>query len=68
VETPVKLGPQGEQKQDVQRELKGQTKKREGSYLHDALDGPVKEYDESGKLLSNLDYVNGAPTTGDTRP
>jgi antitoxin component YwqK of YwqJK toxin-antitoxin module len=68
VSVPVELGPQGERKQDEQRELKGQTKKREGSYLHDALDGPVKEYDESGKLLSNLEYVNGAPATGGNKP
>ncbi len=68
VTKPVELGPQGEQQQDEERELQGQTKKREGSYNHDVLDGTVKEYDESGKLLSSLDFVNGAPATGGTKP
>ncbi len=60
---PVKVGPMGEEKADYSRELKGQTKKREGVYRNDVLDGPVKEYDETGRLTSNLVYVNGAPAT-----
>ena len=67
-DVPVKLGPQGEEQSDVERELKGQTKKREGSYKNDVLQGPVKEYDEKGKLVSTLVYENGSPTTGGLKP
>jgi antitoxin component YwqK of YwqJK toxin-antitoxin module len=59
---PVKLGPDGNAKADVERELKGQTKKHEGRYKNDVLDGPVKEYDETGKLISSTVYVNGEPS------
>lgn len=48
---PVKLGPQGGEKNEVERVLKGQTKKREGTYKNDILEGPVKEYDEKGKSI-----------------
>lgn len=67
-EVQVKLGPQGGEKNEVERVLKGQTKKREGTYKNDILEGPVKEYDEKGKLISTLIYVNGAPATGGTKP
>lgn len=67
-DVPIKLGPQGEEKSDVERELKGQTKKREGSYKNDVLQGPVKEYDEKGKLVSTLVYENGSPATGGVKP
>jgi antitoxin component YwqK of YwqJK toxin-antitoxin module len=60
-DVPVKMGPQGEEKADVERELRGQTKQREGNYRNDVLDGPVKTYDEAGKLLSTVIYVNGVP-------
>ena len=56
---PVKLGPEGEEKADAERELKGQTKKREGVYKNDMLDGPVKYYDDKGNLTSTEVYVNG---------
>lgn len=36
---------------DMERVLEGQTKKREGTYVNDLLDGEVKEYDEKGKLV-----------------
>ena len=65
---PVKLGPQGEAKPDMERELKGQTKKREGTYRNDMLEGPVKEYDETGKLISTLEYASGVPATGGVKP
>lgn len=67
IEAPVKVGPPGAEKNEVERKLTGQTKKREGTYRNDVLEGPVKEYDEKGKLISNLTYVNGAPTTGGAR-
>ena len=67
-EVPVKLGPTDEQKSDVEREVKGQTKKREGAYKNDVLDGPVKDYDEKGRLVANLVYVNGTPAEGGTKP
>lgn len=44
---------------DAQRELKGQTKKWEGSYKNDLLEGEVKEYDESGKVVKVRTYVAG---------
>lgn len=63
VDRPVKLGPEGAEKADVERALEGQTKKREGTYKNDVLEGEVKEYDESGKLLKTTMYVNGQATT-----
>ena len=68
VQVPMKLGPQGGEKNEVERVLKGQTKKREGTYKNDILEGPVKEYDEKGKLISTLVYVNGVPATGGVKP
>ena len=52
----------------MERELKGQTKKREGTYKNDVLQGPVKEYDEKGKLVSTLVFENGSPATGGVKP
>jgi antitoxin component YwqK of YwqJK toxin-antitoxin module len=43
----------------VQRVLEGQTKKREGTYVNDLLEGEVKEYDEKGKLVKVTRYVGG---------
>ncbi len=45
---------------DVQSELKGQTKKREGTYVNDLLEGEMKEYDERGKLVKTERYAAGA--------
>jgi len=59
VERPVKIGPEGEQKGDMERVLEGQTKKREGTYKNDLLDGEVKEYDETGRLIRTVIYVAG---------
>ncbi len=42
-----------------QRVLKGQTKKIEGTYKNDKLEGEVREYDEKGKLLKTRRYVAG---------
>ncbi len=67
-DVPVSLGPDGMAKKDVERELKGQTKKREGNYKDDLLDGPVKEYDETGKLVSTVVYAKGVPATSSAKP
>ncbi len=56
---PMKLGPDGAEVPDNERTLEGQTKKREGTYKNDSLDGDVKEYDEKGKLRSTTHYLNG---------
>ncbi len=65
---PVTLGPEGLGKKDVERELKGQTKKREGMYRNGSLEGPVKEFDETGKLVSTLVYAKGIPEPGSKKP
>lgn len=58
---PVQVGPPGGEKSDLERVLEGQTKKREGTYKNDLLEGEVKEYDEHGKLLRTVNYVSGNP-------
>lgn len=63
---PTKLGPTGEQRADVNRVLKGQTKKREGTYKNDLLEGPVKDYDEQGKLVGTVVYQAGEPLSDGT--
>ena len=52
---PVMGGPA-----DVERVLEGQTKKREGNYVNDLLEGEVKEYDAAGKLVKTERYMAGA--------
>lgn len=42
-----------------QRVLKGQTKKRDGTYLHGELNGKVRTYDERGVLVLTEEYANG---------
>jgi antitoxin component YwqK of YwqJK toxin-antitoxin module len=59
VERPVKIGPEGAEKNDLERVLEGQTKKREGTYKNDELDGELKEYDEAGRLIRTVNYVAG---------
>lgn len=59
VERPVRIGPDGMQKGDTERVLEGQTKKREGTYKNDLLEGEVKEYDEQGKLIRTVIYAAG---------
>lgn len=44
---------------DIERVLQGQTKKIEGTYKDDLLDGEVKEYDENGKLVKTTRYAAG---------
>jgi antitoxin component YwqK of YwqJK toxin-antitoxin module len=44
---------------DVERVLRGQTKKTTGTYVNDLLEGEVKEYDEKGKVLKVTRYVGG---------
>lgn len=44
---------------DMERVLKGQTKKKEGNYVNDLLDGEVKEYDEKGKVVKVTRYLAG---------
>lgn len=46
---------------EVQRVLKGQSKKREGTYRNGLLNGIVTEYDTAGRVLSRVDYVDGEP-------
>lgn len=67
VTRPLKLGPEGGEKNETERELEGQTKKREGTYKNDVLEGEVKEYDEQGRMTS-ITYLNGRPATGGTKP
>jgi antitoxin component YwqK of YwqJK toxin-antitoxin module len=56
---PVPADPNLGTPADVQRVLEGQTKKREGTYVNDLLEGEVKEYDEKGKLVKVTRYVGG---------
>ncbi|HRD53077.1 MAG TPA: toxin-antitoxin system YwqK family antitoxin [Flavobacteriales bacterium] len=44
---------------DMERVLEGQTKKREGTYVNDQLDGEVRVYDEKGKLVKTIKYKAG---------
>ncbi|MEX1133101.1 MAG: toxin-antitoxin system YwqK family antitoxin [Flavobacteriales bacterium] len=44
---------------DMERVLQGQTKKREGAYKNDLLEGEVKEYDPKGKMIKSVRYVAG---------
>ncbi len=46
---------------DMERVLQGQTKKREGTYRNDLLEGVVKEYDVKGKMIKSVRYVAGEP-------
>ncbi len=64
VEVPMKLGPQGEEKSEMERKLTGQTKQREGTYKNDLLEGPVKEYNDAGRLISTVVYKNGVTVNG----
>lgn len=56
---PMKADPVMGTPADVERVLEGQTKKREGAYVNDLLEGEVKEYDEKGRLLKVTKYVAG---------
>jgi antitoxin component YwqK of YwqJK toxin-antitoxin module len=59
VNKPMTPTPEGVFAGDVQRELKGQTKKREGNYVNGQLHGAVKHYDEKGKLVRTEEYAAG---------
>lgn len=56
---PTKADPVLGTPTDVERVLEGQTKKREGTYADDQLEGEVKEYDEKGKLVKVTRYAGG---------
>ena len=56
---PAKVGPEGAEKSETERVLEGQTKKREGTYQNDLLDGEVKEWDETNKLVKTTFYKEG---------
>ncbi len=56
---PRPADPVTGERADVMRELKGQTKKIEGRYKNDLLDGEVREYDERGRLLKVTTYEAG---------
>jgi antitoxin component YwqK of YwqJK toxin-antitoxin module len=58
-ERPAKVGPDGAEKSETERVLEGQTKKREGTYKNDLLEGEVKEWDEKNKLVKTTVYKNG---------
>ncbi len=60
---PAKLGPDGAETSQEERVLEDQTKKREGTYANDVLEGDVKEWDEKGKLISTTHYIGGKPVT-----
>ena len=51
---PIKGTPE-----DMERILVGQTKKREGTYKNDLLEGELKEYDEKGKLVKTTRFSGG---------
>ena len=59
VDKPMTPTPEGVFAGDVQRELKGQTKKREGAYVNGKLHGPVKHFDEKGALVRTEFYTDG---------
>ena len=52
----------GTESNEMERVLKGQTKKLEGTYKNDLLEGEVKEYDEKGRLLKVTTYAAGEVT------
>lgn len=56
---PVPADPIKGTPADVERVLTGQTKKREGAYKADLLEGEVKTYDEKGKVVKVTRYVAG---------
>jgi antitoxin component YwqK of YwqJK toxin-antitoxin module len=44
---------------DLERTLEGQTRRREGTYRNDLLEGEVKEFDEKGKQIRVTRYLAG---------
>lgn len=56
---PMQVDPVMGTPGDVERVLRGQTKKMEGAYKNDLLEGDVKEYDEKGKVVKVTRYVAG---------
>ena len=62
VDKPMTPTPEGVFAGEQQRELKGQTKKREGTYVNGQLHGAVKHYDEKGALVRTEQYTNGTLT------
>jgi antitoxin component YwqK of YwqJK toxin-antitoxin module len=44
---------------DMERVLEGQSKKREGTYKNDLLEGEVREYDEKGRQIQVTRYIAG---------
>jgi len=58
-ERPIKVGPDGAESSETERVLEAQTKKREGTYKNDLLEGEVKEWDEKGRSLRTTMYQAG---------
>jgi antitoxin component YwqK of YwqJK toxin-antitoxin module len=58
---PVPADPVMGTPADMERVLVGQTKKREGTYKADKLEGEVKEYDERGRVVKVTMYKDGEP-------
>ncbi len=61
VEEPLPADPALGGGSEMQRVLKGQTRKREGTYRNGLLQGAVTEYDGSGRVISRVEYVDGVP-------
>jgi antitoxin component YwqK of YwqJK toxin-antitoxin module len=57
---PLPADPMTGAPADVERVLKGQTRKRQGTYVNDVLEGEVKEFDEHGKLIRTTRYTAGS--------
>ena len=49
---------------DIERVLEGQTKRVEGQYRDDRMEGEWKEYDERGRLVRTTHYAAGEPVKG----
>jgi antitoxin component YwqK of YwqJK toxin-antitoxin module len=56
---PVQPDPTMGAPADVERVLEGQTKRLEGTYVNDQLEGEVREYDERGRLVKTTRYAAG---------
>ncbi|MBK6541231.1 MAG: hypothetical protein IPG10_08120 [Flavobacteriales bacterium] len=63
VDEPLPVDQFGTGQGETQRVLKGQWKKREGTYRNGVLHGLVIDYGETGSAKSRVEYVDGTPLT-----
>ncbi|MBP6391275.1 MAG: toxin-antitoxin system YwqK family antitoxin [Flavobacteriales bacterium] len=63
VDEPLPVDQFGAGQGETQRVLKGQLKKREGTYRNGVLHGLVIDYGETGSARSRVEYVDGTPLT-----